>query len=664
MMHKKPFFTLLFLLLATAVVACARTGTGGPSASITNADAQATIAANAARTQATQAAQSAAQSTRNAETMATADAVAMRATDTSIEATRQSLALSSDAATSTAVWLATRDASALEQAAILNAATERESQNAIMVRWFWNVLIGMAALVVICFVAALAWRLLNVRVNAPAVTHYDTGNDGNGHTHRVILVRADRGGISGLLTGPQYAPVAPNVAQPMLPANADAPEEASAAERERRALSGPRYVTAPPWRDFIRTFEHGRVPIGVSEHGNMVHVDRRQAPHIFVSGATGTGKSSSFLRPMVAGMIGDGLHVITYNFAGSDLSEAASLPNTTAIPMLPDQHKIAALDILTDAIRDLTFQRDAMLKRENVSNWHELRNPDSGELAIVIDEAIQLLHLARKEDKELADSMTTGLIALTSTARKYGIFLVWASTDSTARALSSDGITMRDQCAAVLFRMNNAAAARAAMNQPKGQYPDGTASFDGGEFLFRVGPNLVRVRGFHPSPDDVRHFVSTQRPRPNPLPTRMQTAVDRIMALAGHAPTHAPTHAPDAPMHIAPVVEVPIGDVDGNGQSDALLLPDTDAIDATAESDGMALDGIIWELNSLRAVGRRIYYGTHEHRGPDGYLTTISGQMIESRVKPALEWRVRARACPKSRDLLESAAVSQRDRVR
>ena len=70
-----------------------------------------------------------------------------------------------------------------------------------------------------------------------------------------------------------------------------------------------------------------------------------------------------------------------------------------------------------------------------------------------------------------------------------------------------------------------------------------------------------------------------------------------------------------------------------------------------AAVDAKRLDSVIGTCKSIRQVGRVIY-------GLTDTAASVSGEMMESRVYPALEWR-RARGCQYSNKLLARRKRSQ-----
>lgn len=203
----------------------------------------------------------------------------------------------------------------------------------------------------------------------------------------------------------------------------------------------------------------------------------------------------------------------------------------------------------------------------------------------------------------------SALVNLSSEARKFGIYLALTATDPTERALGGRGMTIRSQMARIVFGMKDADASRKILGSIQG-FPNGSVGLPTGQFVSNIMGKVEHGVAFHPSTDEVLRYLAAREVRPNPLP-------DVVI--------HA-TQLPSGVWSAGPTI----------------ALPPTQA-----EIDGKALDGRVSQCASLRAVGE-VLYGLE----PGG---SVSGEMIGTRITPALEWRLKHLNCPDALRLLSKS---------
>lgn len=374
----------------------------------------------------------------------------------------------------------------------------------------------------------------------------------------------------------------------------------------------------PSWSAFVNWQDARQLPIGVDTSGQPILVDRIEEPHVFFAGMTGSGKSSSGLVPFAVGMAGVGVHAIMVNGRGTDFMALEGQPNITVMPPMEDDQLVITLAGLLQAAKVETDRRNGVLRDYNKAAW-SLLPPyagESGEFVLVVDEFLQIVEKAALVDADLAASMWGALIHINDMGRKYGIYNAISATDPTRRALGDRGMRARAQMARVVFRMKEAGASRVFVGGHS-DWPNGSVGLPTGQFVANIAGRVAHGVGFHPSADDVGRFFREREVRPSRLPDGILDAIE-----------------------VSPGVWSPMPRTPGAA----------DLVDAAVMADAASLDRAIGQLRSLRAVGRFLY------NLDDG--ASVSGQMIDERVKPALAYRQQAMNCPHAARLMERASIA------
>jgi hypothetical protein len=300
------------------------------------------------------------------------------------------------------------------------------------------------------------------------------------------------------------------------------------------------------------------------------------------------------------------------NGRGADFLPLENHPNVTSLQAARIDRPFLLISLLEAMVSEMD-RRDRVLRSYAANNWGELpiNAGESAEVLVVVDEFLAIISEADNIVKADEERMWRALIKITNEARKFGMYIGLTMTDPTARALGNYGMTVRSQMARMIMTMHEEAASRAVLGNAR-DFPYGTVGLPVGQFIATVGGRAQHGVGFHPSPADVQSYFDSRPVRPNRLPDLLLDVEDLPML----------PHVSD------PGDPIP-----------------------QSEIDGLRLGSVIHEhyMGSFRAIGRFLLD-----------REDISGQDINGRVKPALEWRVDELHCDKSRQLLLRAQDSVR----
>lgn len=565
--------------------------------------------------------------TAQAAAIGSATAVAATVTSESVvvRITEQALAFQMSDATATAGYLQTRDATeATRVAAVATAeaenlrlqqlATQKMLEQQEKTAAFWNVAKYVALIVLVILVVGLAVYIgMWVWTNRKPV---QVVKDENGRVMQIFVMAPD-GGFRALASNQtllQQPEVAGLIAAP----------------------SGP---ITPSWNAFMQHRDKFSVPVGIDAASREpIFIDRRRHPHVLFAGASGAGKSASGIIPFVLAMWGANAHVLIVNGKGADYNALNGEQNFTMFARPDVADLIRPLSTLLDALDKEYQRREQVLARYNANDWNALpaHAGEYGEIVIVLEEFLALIEKAEEvaklsrlnrdtavaQDMEMVVSqLWFRLSSLVSQARKTGIFLVVALTDVTNDAIGKQAAKVKRGMARVVYRMNSAPSSRSLLDVERGSdFANGTVGFPTGQFLINIEGQVRHGVAFYPQDSDIDNFLVSRQVRPAPLPDLVLGA---IQTESGIWTTGQPS------------IAAPMSRMQLNG-------PVTQVAD-----DGSKLGAIIEQVTSLNDIARHfsgVRFDDRSYR-PDGNL-------IGTRVRPALAWRVSHLHCEKSRALL------------
>ena len=384
---------------------------------------------------------------------------------------------------------------------------------------------------------------------------------------------------------------------PYQPISTDVDSQSSAAVdwRELTGLDDPASIDPARKWSARQGRQHLRVPIGVSEHGDPVELDIKEAarngmgPHGLCVGATGSGKSE-FLRTLILGMVAahppEVLNLVLVDFkGGATFLGLDRVRHVSAIitNLADEAHLVARMQ---DALAGEMNRRQELLRAAghfaNVADYERARSqgltmPPLPALFIVVDEFSELL----SQHPDFAELF----VAIGRLGRSLGMHLLLASQrldEGRLRGLETH-LSYR-----ICLKTFSASESRAVLGVPDAYH---LPSSPGAAYLKTASGELVRfqtafVSAPHEAPSVAQHpdapatpraFTAAavgrvaERPEPGPhevgarTPTLMDTVLNR---LAGHG---TPAH----PVWLPPLKESPALDVliHGTGVNRPLSVP-------------------------------------------------------------------------------------------
>ena len=272
-----------------------------------------------------------------------------------------------------------------------------------------------------------------------------------------------------------------------------------------------------PWESLDSWSDGHLLPLGVGVGRTGISLDPDHVPHLLYAGTSGSGKTISGLRPLSTLALSAGWQVILLNPAAGDFSPLRSHPNLVSIPADPQ----AIIETMEWVAREVD-RRSAILERLDASTYSRLA--DAGEIIgprcmIVMDEMVAL---AQTAEGLLRARLWRAIVHLTSKGRKMGLSFVGATTDPTYRSLGRYGLTVRDNCGRIVFKVLDAAVSHAILGV--GDAAD-ALKLSGCQFLARLDSGLVRGAAFHPEDAQIRSFLARRPALPLPAPAFLEDGI-------------------------------------------------------------------------------------------------------------------------------------------
>ncbi|MGA5464191.1 type VII secretion protein EccCa [Mycobacterium sp. NPDC050041] len=280
-----------------------------------------------------------------------------------------------------------------------------------------------------------------------------------------------------------------------------------------------------------------RVPVGVSEHGDPVLIDIKEAahrgmgPHGLCIGATGSGKSE-FLRTLTLGMLAshspDRLNIILIDFKGGATFlgfERAAHVSAVITNLADEAHLVARMK---DALSGEINRRQEILRAAgtfaDIAEYHcsRTRRPDLPplpSLLIVVDEFSELL----SQHPDFAELF----VAIGRLGRSLGMHLLLASQrldEGRLRGLDNH-LSYR-----VCLKTFSASESRAVLGVPDAHHLPSTP---GGAYLRTAAGELIRFR---------TAYVSGPAPEPRRVAANPPTAVPFTAAPVPWPPAESGRH--------------------------------------------------------------------------------------------------------------------------
>jgi S-DNA-T family DNA segregation ATPase FtsK/SpoIIIE len=236
--------------------------------------------------------------------------------------------------------------------------------------------------------------------------------------------------------------------------------------------------------------------VGLSATGERIIADLAQAPHLLISGATGSGKSAA-LEALIMGLaitVGpDDLEFILVDPKRVDLTPFADLPHVRR-EVVTDP---ATAELLFVYLREVMAARYRAFQDAGVSDItaYKAAGKLMRRIVVVVDELADLVMAPNGK------AIETHLIALAQMARAAGIHLVAATQRPSAAVLSTQ---LRSQLPTRLaFAVASAIDSRVALDESGAEALTGK----GDALLKMAGGSAVRLQGVYLTADWIAWLV-------------------------------------------------------------------------------------------------------------------------------------------------------------
>ena len=212
-------------------------------------------------------------------------------------------------------------------------------------------------------------------------------------------------------------------------------------------------LPVPHWK-LLNRWDGHFLPFGADEQKSLMLVDPAKHPHLMVVGGTGSGKTRSSIRTIVAGALTTGWNVVVMG-KKVDYLPFADHANATiiAVDVRKDSRRYISI------LRQLTAQmdtRDQILSAAKCSTWD--RYGASQTMVVLDDFSAAMLRMPKDDAKEvLAEAKQIAM-----DGRKFGLNLVIGLQRATWTSIDSD---LRSQMGRIVYRVESALDSRVALDE-------------------------------------------------------------------------------------------------------------------------------------------------------------------------------------------------------
>lgn len=254
---------------------------------------------------------------------------------------------------------------------------------------------------------------------------------------------------------------------------------------EHPLLSAAKELPAPHYKQLF-AWDGYLLPFGVDETGNLMRVDLAKRPQLMVCGMSGSGKSRSVIRTMIACSLiqGDNVFVLGKQV---DYFPFEEHPN---FQILPTRNLRTDASKYIDVVRRLTDQmdvRDDILVASRKSTWAHYGGPQT--IFVLDDITGTILNINAKDRTAFLEE----ILRIAMDGRKYGLNLLLGVQRPTADTIDT---RLRSQLARISLRVERASESKIAIDADGAQYlPDG-------HFLTRLTTESDLQRGIGFSLED------------------------------------------------------------------------------------------------------------------------------------------------------------------
>lgn len=254
----------------------------------------------------------------------------------------------------------------------------------------------------------------------------------------------------------------------------------------------------PEWSALMQNWKPGLMALGVNE-GGILQADPERYPHLMFAGTTGSGKTRYGVRTTVACALANGWQVV---IAGKslDYKPFEFHPNAHMVEFSMLKDPVRAVALLRDVYLEIE-RRDRMMSARGYSLWSQTGHTRT---MVVVDEFSNLADALEDIDKSKREELWRWARMDTAEARKYGIHMVYALQDPTARSID---LRIRRNTTPVVFRVKDSDSSRTILNT------SGAELLPERHFLANM-IKLERGAAFAPTDEEIIQFLAAHDVQP------------------------------------------------------------------------------------------------------------------------------------------------------
>lgn len=257
--------------------------------------------------------------------------------------------------------------------------------------------------------------------------------------------------------------------------------------------------TIAPWD--LSGWTGKTLPLGIGEGDSGIELIPEHTAGLFVFGTSNSGKTTGAMRPIAAEALAGGCGVIIINPKGGDFAPFSGQPNLKVI-----NGRAGEIADALEAVVCEVERRNRLLGEAQVSTYYRLGNAADylgPRYVVMVEELVSLINGAPSD--AIRNRLWSAAVDITSRCRAFGMTMVFASTDATYRTLGKRGLSVRDNCGRMIFRVRDQSTSLAALDI------GGAESLTGNQFLVQLDtPKPVKGVAFHPEDGEISRFLASR----------------------------------------------------------------------------------------------------------------------------------------------------------
>ncbi|MFA7070139.1 MAG: FtsK/SpoIIIE domain-containing protein [Sulfurimonas sp.] len=240
--------------------------------------------------------------------------------------------------------------------------------------------------------------------------------------------------------------------------------------------------------------------LGVDIYDNPYYFDLKDAPHIFIAGATGSGKSVT-LHLLIISLMQKSSNEVEFVLIDPKKVELNLYAQTDKLSQISDKKIITDNENILEVLSKLELEMDSrysLLEEKGVQNINDLQNGELKNIVVVIEELADIL---MSGDKTFNKECERILGRLAQKARAAGIHLVLVTQRPSSEVLP--GILRTNVPSRIALKVSKSTESKIILDEVGAEKLVGK-----GDCLVKIGPSEIeRVHSVYLKNENIKELI-------------------------------------------------------------------------------------------------------------------------------------------------------------